>query len=65
MGNISITLKLSLTLSKIIGSLIVLTGLYGFLFKNQSQDSIFLVSIGAAMIGLKQYFLNKAQNESK
>ncbi len=55
-----ITLKLSLTLSKIVGTFVILAGLYGFCFLDDARsDAIVLTTLGAGMIGFKQYLTNK------
>jgi hypothetical protein len=55
----SITAKIQLTNSNIMGDLIILGGLYGFIAGTDPVQSVLLVGIGAAGIGLKQYFQNK------
>lgn len=57
MKRIDITVKIVLTLSKIMGSLVILAGLYGFIKDIGSSE--FLVLTGAGMIGYKQYLTSK------
>ena len=52
----TITLRLSLTLSKIMGVFIITAGLYGFCFVDGARaDALVMTSLGAGMIGFKTY----------
>lgn len=52
-------IRLSLTLSKIMGALTMIAGLYGFISGKDATQSVALVGIGAAAIGIKQFFNSK------
>lgn len=54
------TIRINLTLSKIVGTIIVIGGLV--IPDVSSSDRVFLVAIGAAAIGVKQYFISKTLN---
>lgn len=56
------TIKLNFTLSKLVGTVVVFAGL--LIPDIESSDKVILVGIGAAMIGVKQYFTSKAFNSN-
>lgn len=58
----SITLRLTLTLSKIMGVFGVLAGCYGFVIDKDPGQSVMLAALGYAAIGVKQYFNSKSFN---
>lgn len=57
------SIKINLTLSKIMGSIVILGGLFlpGF----DSSDRVAAVFVGAAMIGVKQFFTSKSLQQIK
>lgn len=61
-----ITINLALTLSKIVGTLIVLAGLYGFCFVDDARsDAFMMTTLGAGMIGFKTYLTRDVSKEIK
>lgn len=60
-----ITIRLTLTLSKIMGSIIIFTGIFGFLNGIGLSESITLIIIGAGMIGYKQHLISKEKLSDK
>jgi hypothetical protein len=57
----SVTLRLSLTLSKIMGTIGVITGCIGFISGKDAVQSVFLVALGYTAIGVKQLFNSKRE----
>jgi len=61
-----ITLRLRLSLSKIIGSIVTMTGCYGFVFTDTDAiHSIAVITLGLSAIGVKQYFISKDKSQTK
>lgn len=57
------SLKINFTLSKLMGTIVILGGL--FLPDFDSSDRVFAITVGAAMIGVKQFFTNKSLQQFK
>ena len=57
-------MRLALTLSKTVGTIVAITGCYGFVSGKDAAQSVLLVGLGLAAIGVKQYFTSKNETKS-
>jgi hypothetical protein len=51
----SIEIRVILTHSKIIGSLLIISGIIGYFIKLDSATAITMITLGSALIGYKQH----------
>lgn len=61
-----ISLRLRLSLSKIVGTVVSFSGCYGFIFTDTDPiHSIAVITLGLSAIGVKQYFVSKSKSSTK